>query len=404
MNRNFFSHLSTDISFVGSTSHPVLLIVGLLLLLSLGGCLSPKPLTNRPSPQAYVLPEVPLERWGDNTCGAGALSAVMRHHGHPVTEEELVPLLPTGRNGGVVSVDLVIAAQRYGFDADLIRGSEEALRQSLESGKPVITMIRVADLPGVGRDLFHYLVIDGYDPERELYRAQFGDAKARWLSLDSIDSQWSATDYATLLIEPMNEDEDRVSGSPLRRAVRLEEQGRDEEAIRLYRTIIEANPNDATAWINLGNVQTKLGKSAEAEASYRQALAISPGSRDAMNNLAWLLVTERRDLEEAEFLARRASLEPGPDAFLYLDTLGEVLRARGDCDAAIEQFETALFSIPSRQQSFRSPILLNLGQAQIDCGKDAEARVTLEQALDSAPEEEIRVRVESALKGLPVSR
>lgn len=334
----------------------------------MSGCLSPRPLTEQPSARAYVLPDVPLERWGDNTCGAGALSTVMRHHGRSVAEGELVPLLPTGRNGGVVSIDLLIAAKRYGFDAKLIRGSEETIRSSLASGHPVITMIRVADLPGVSRDLFHYLVMDGYDPVKGLYRTQFGDAQARWITLESIDGQWAATDYATLLVVPGKDDDEPLTASAgLKRAVLFEEQGYDEKALQIYESIAASDPDNALVWLNMGNVQLRLGEAAKAEESYRRALDLAPGDRDVMNNLAWLLVTERRDLEEAELLARRASLQVGTDAFLYLDTLGEVLRVQGRCDEAIEQFETALFSVPAGQAEFRASILSNLEQARRDC-------------------------------------
>lgn len=378
----------------------VILPFTVLPLMLLVGCLSPKPATGRPSPRAYVLPEVPLERWGDNTCGAGALSTVMRHHGRPVSEEDLVPLLPTGRNGGVVSIDLLLAAKRNGLEAELIRGSEDLIRSSIERGDPVILMIRVADLPGAGRDLFHYIVVDGHDPGKNLYRAQFGDAKARWISLDALDGQWAATDYATLLLSPSDKPGDGSGVGALRRAVILEEEGRLDEALQLYRAIVETNPSSAIGWLNMGNVLMRQGRTAAAEESYRRAIDLAPGDRDAMNNLAWLLVSERRSLDEAELLARRAVLEPGPDAFLYLDTLGEILRAQGKCEEAIDELDRAVFSIPPAQSSYRTPILMNLSRAQIDCGRTSEARDTLRKALDSTSEEAVRSEVIAALEGL----
>ncbi len=378
-----------------------LIVVPIVLLTA---CLSPRPLTERPSPRAYVLPEVPLERWGDNTCGAGALATVMRHHGQQVSEEDLVPLLPTGRNGGVVSVDLLIAAKRYGFDAELIRGDEEAVRGSLEDGEPVILMIRVVNFPGVGKDLFHYIVLDGHDPDKGLYRAQFGDAKARWISLSALDGQWAATDYATLLLSPASDQSMAGGVTALRRAVVLEEEGRLEEAVELYRAITEANPRSAIPWLNLGNVQMKLGRIDDAEESYRNAIDLSPGSRDAMNNLAWLLASERRSLEEAELLARRAVLEPGPDAFLYLDTLGEVLRAQGKCEEAIDELERAVFSVPESQSSYRAPLLMNLGRAQIDCDRATDARKTLRHVLEATTEEALVREATATLEALEADR
>src|SRR2546430_9174911 len=47
-----------------------------------------------------------------------------------------------------------------------------------------------------------------------------------------------------------------------------------------------------------------------------------PISRDAMNNLAWLLFQQRK-LSEAESLARKAVAQQGPDSYLVLDTRSE---------------------------------------------------------------------------------
>lgn len=376
------------------------LILWCTAALCLSGCLTSKPSGEQPSAQAFVLPEIAVDPWGDNTCGAGALSTVLRHYGDSVTEEDLVPLLPTGRNGGVVSIDLLLAARQRGFEASLIRGSEERIRESIEAGNPAIVMIQVADLPGASRDLFHYLVIDGHDPGGETFRAQFGDGKARWISLGKFTRQWAATDFATLLVAPQQDGKRADRRIALGRAVLLEEQGHRQEALDLYRAILDANPRHALAWLNLGNVQMKMGSLEDAETSYREALHLAPGDRDVMNNLAWLLVQQNRNLEEAELLARRAALEMGADAFLYFDTLGEVLRVRGNCEDAVDQFETALFSVPADGRIHRSPILFNLSRAQIDCNRPDEAKRTLEQALESDPDEALRSEIESVIAEL----
>jgi Tfp pilus assembly protein PilF len=80
----------------------------------------------------------------------------------------------------------------------------------------------------------------------------------------------------------------------------------------------------------------------EAERAYRRALALSAEDRDALNNLAWLLLEEGRSLEEAETLAAKAAAQPGPDRPLALDTLGRVQLARGRCDEATSTFVEAL--------------------------------------------------------------
>lgn len=67
------------------------------------------------------------------------------------------------------------------------------------------------------------------------------------------------------------------------------------------------------------------GDRAKAEGLYRKALAAAPGDAVALNNLAWLLYSEGRGLDEAESLAARAvGLAPAAQAKDYRDTLEHI--------------------------------------------------------------------------------
>lgn len=87
----------------------------------------------------------------------------------------------------------------------------------------------------------------------------------------------------------------------------------------------------------------------DAERHYRDALAFDPDSPDLLNNLAFLLYDKRRgDLSHALEMARRAvdhsSSRPTPAASRreYLDTLGQILLAHGDPEAALASFDAAI--------------------------------------------------------------
>ncbi|HEY5611895.1 MAG TPA: tetratricopeptide repeat protein, partial [Thermoanaerobaculia bacterium] len=92
----------------------------------------------------------------------------------------------------------------------------------------------------------------------------------------------------------------------------------------------------ALLWTNVGNANARLGNDAEAELAYRRALAIDAEYRDAMNNLAWILLQQKRSLAEAESLARRAAAMSGPDTYVYEMTFAKLLAARGKCAEAKE--------------------------------------------------------------------
>ena len=77
-----------------------------------------------------------------------------------------------------------------------------------------------------------------------------------------------------------------------------------------------------------GNIFLVREQWPQAEARYRAALELDPHDLLALNNLAWLLGSQGRSLDEAEGLIRHAlTLNPEPRADLE-DTLATVLAAK----------------------------------------------------------------------------
>jgi tetratricopeptide (TPR) repeat protein len=285
-----------------------------------------------------------MQKWDIKSCGAGALSAVLQHYGDPVSMAEWDAKLPKTR-GGVMSIDLVLAARERGFDANLVTGDAGLVDAEVRAGRPVILMLQVIQAPGKGYDFFHYIVIDGHDPEKGLYRVQFGDGKARWAKLDRIEPAWKPTKYATVVIRPAD-----PNAKALRAAVQLEEEGKYALAAQGYREILSRDPKHFIAWTNLGNAEMISGRMQAAEEAYRKALELRPESADTLNNLAWLLFEQKR-LDEAEPLARKAVAIQAPDAWTRLDTLARILAARGLCDEAKATFSRAVADVPENHKS-----------------------------------------------------
>ncbi len=315
----------------------------------LTSCVYWTPISNTPTPSATVIPNVPMQKWDILTCGAGSLAAVLQHHGDPTTMEQWQETLPKTR-GGVMSIDLVLAARQKGFEASLVTGDPTLIEAELRDGRPVILMLKVIQAPGKGYDFFHYIVIDGYDPMRNIFRTQFGDGKARWATMKRLEPAWKPTKHATILIRPA----DPLVQS-LRAAVRLEEEGKLALAAHAYREILDKNPRSTLAWTNLGNAEMRLGRRSAAEDAFRKALELEPESADALNNLAWLLFEEKR-IDEAEPLARKAAITKAPDTWMRLDTLARILAARGQCDEAKMTFRQALEAVPESRTSERAEI------------------------------------------------
>lgn len=284
----------------------------------------------RPQPvssAARVIEGVPARSWADNSCGAGALSEVLNYLGDPITEARLSESLARSRNGGVITVDLLLAARNRGFDAQIVRGDLAFVQSELEQRHPLILMLRVMDAPGTEDDLFHYVVLSGIDSSHRLVRMHYGDSKMRWVPLQPLARSWEAGGYATFLIGPGKKRP--ATQDDLRRAVVLEEEGKTADAIALYRHFLNSHPSSTVGWTNLANAHAAEGETQLAEVEYRNALFIDRDYFEALNNLAWLLLQQKR-FDEAEVLARRAAGLNHTDRNVALDTLAQILLARAN--------------------------------------------------------------------------
>lgn len=330
-------------------------------LLSLTSCITITPRSAKTSSEATSIPNMPMQKWGIESCGAGSLSTVLQHYGDPTSMASWDATLPKTR-GGVMTIDLLIAARQKGFDAKLITGDQNSITEELRQGRPVILMLQVINSIGSHYDFFHYIVADGIDPRHGLIRTQFGDGQARWVTFERLEKAWAGGGHAAILIHP------RDLNDAIRAAVALEDQGKYADAATAYRDLLARHPSSALAWTNLGNAEVQLGDKEAAENAFRKALDADAKSRDAMNNLAWLLYEEKR-LDEAEQFARRAVAQPGPDSYMVLDTLARVLAAKGACDEAVTTFHSAIDSVPPTRATAKADIEKGLEETQRSCSR-----------------------------------
>ena len=139
--------MSNRSAVVSRASAPFRRLALLLLPLALGGCITTAPRSKPASPTASVIPNVPLLKWGVESCGAGSLSTVLQHYGDSTSMQQWDDTLPKTR-GGVLTIDMLLAARQKGFDAQLVTGTPEIVTAELLAGRPVILMLQVVEYPG----------------------------------------------------------------------------------------------------------------------------------------------------------------------------------------------------------------------------------------------------------------
>jgi tetratricopeptide (TPR) repeat protein len=168
------------------------------------------------------------------------------------------------------------------------------------------------------------------------------------------------------------------------------------------RKVTEANPNDATAWTNLGEALRRTGDLPGAQQAQEKALQLNPKLTEAKLGLALIKkdqgktaevipelrtiaeeeksasayfnlgrsLREQKDLKGAE-AAYRQSIVLNPNGASGHNNLGNVLYEQEKFDSAIESFQTAIHLNPNSAE-----VYVNLGLALNASGK-------LERAIES---------------------
>ena len=168
--------------------------------------------------------------------------------------------------------------------------------------------------------------------------------------------------------------------------IRLQGEGRPEDAEDAYRAAIELSPEWSRAHYGLGVVLHEMDRLGEAETALRRAIELDPEWSRAHNGLAILLRMTNR-LDEARQHAQRA-VELAPDNVASRNNYGNLLVRLGRYDEAEEEYRLAIELADGHPAPFYNLACLSSLQS-----KKEQALFYLEQAIevDSAFREEAKI-------------
>lgn len=162
----------------------------------------------------------------------------------------------------------------------------------------------------------------------------------------------------------------QLSEHAVKRHQSLRMTGKPADAQRMAADWLAAHPKDAQFHFYLGDVLSAARDWPAAEAEYRAVLALRPQHASSMNNIAWLMATQRKP--GAVSMAERA-VALLPDRAPYLDTLAFALEAEQQFGKAAEAQRRALELDPKD-----SALRWRLAQLLIKSGDKSAARKELE--------------------------
>ncbi|MEO9883998.1 MAG: tetratricopeptide repeat protein [Balneola sp.] len=140
-------------------------------------------------------------------------------------------------------------------------------------------------------------------------------------------------------------------------------------------------PFKSIVYSTLGDAQSNLENSEEADRVYELALRYDPQNHNAMNNYAYNLSVRGEKLDRAAELAVKA-MELDPDNAAYLDTMGWIFYKTGEFEKA-RRFIKA--SIDLDDEAASAEVLEHLGDVYDKLNKPAEAKKWWRRALEKDP-------------------
>ena len=179
---------------------------------------------------------------------------------------------------------------------------------------------------------------------------------------------------------------------PRLRARALFDSGATARALAILEPAAKAAPKDVATQFALADMYNDAGRDSDAERTMRQLLDTEPGNAEALNYLGYLLANHGRQLDEAVRLVQRA-LEADPGNPSYLDSLGWAYFHKGDMDQAEK------FLAPAAQQMPRNSVIQDhLGDVLGRRGRWADAIAAWTRALDTDTGDLNRASVEKKIQ------
>jgi tetratricopeptide (TPR) repeat protein len=157
------------------------------------------------------------------------------------------------------------------------------------------------------------------------------------------------------------------------------EKGARDQAVKEFKTELDAHPNSTANYIALAGVYGMDGKWQEQISTLEKARTVDPASPYVKNDLAYLYLEHGRDPNFALSLAQEAK-KGLPDSPVASDTLGWAFYKLGSYQSAIAQLTMATQKAPDK-----AAYQYHLGMAYLGAGRSDPATQALKRALKIDP-------------------
>jgi hypothetical protein len=230
-------------------------------------------------PGAVSLASPEWERQSPNNCGPASLAIYLRYYGWEGDQEDISSLIKPIKGDRNVNVEELVyyVRTRAGWLNTEFRvgGDIDTLKHLLAAGFPVMIeeSFYFEDPYWPNDDLWaaHYLVLTGYDDDEQTFTGQDSfHGPDQKVSYETLDEDWKIFNRVYIIVYLPHQEE-------ALKAILRDQWDVDtnrQHALELAEAEVEANPDDAFAWFNIGSNQVYFGNYGEAAQAYDQARSL----------------------------------------------------------------------------------------------------------------------------------
>jgi tetratricopeptide (TPR) repeat protein len=192
-----------------------------------------------------------------------------------------------GRRGSL-QVEMLAAARSHGRLAYVLAPDFGDLRAELAAGNPVLVL---QDLGALGIRRWHFAVVIGFDPDRDILILRSGTERRRIETRDRFLRSWQAGQNWAAVITPPDQPPATATGGDFIRTLTATERYLSPQRVAAAHAAALARwPADPLVLLASGNQAYAAGLPDQAIIHYRALLAIDPGHAAGRNNLASALL------------------------------------------------------------------------------------------------------------------
>lgn len=274
-------------------------------------------------PEQQELTKVPFHAQKRYQCGPAALATLLEYSNVNVTPAQLVPQVYVPKRKGSFQVEMLAAARRHERLAYRPPPELDTLLRTVAAGQPVLVL---QNLGLSWYQKWHYAVVVGYDLPKQKIILRSGEIKRYEISLQLFERTWARSHYWSMVV--LKPGQLPVAGEPeryFRAAAAFEQHAKPLDSLKAWQAGALHWPNSTELQMGYGNFLYNQQDHQGAEQHYRQVITNHPDYAPAYNNLAQVLIDEKR-FKAAIPLAERAVELGGEHAQLYQQTLDEARR------------------------------------------------------------------------------